>query len=499
MQHAQLATTSIMVGFLLSCIYLAIPAFGQGGVEAGMSPSKILVQQMSWHQAQRAHDWFRGINIWTPLDASAGRWTCWQFRGHDSARDGVPATEALATFACDMRNGMYYRAKGDKVTTSGPVGVSGGMWASFWSLDNKGGVTFTIKNGSASATDLWLLGFPHTSSGSASITASAGEVVLESVDFRPGKTWHALSQQDVMMSFVRVASGLSDGDKVTVRCTGPGNVRIIGAIAVGKTSADPSTGVFDPSSIVRVMTRKPQPAANPTKFRIGGGPPRFFGLGHWTTDYSAKFDAGTLGDSSETLFYNVNLPWNPAAGAWVDQEAFTFSRHLVGVVRCADEGSLTDLGHYRETIMADAGGTSYDWQITWNDNAQSNNVRVVPEGYCGQWSLDIAFNQARILPTQNSLEDISITASGNKYLALPGTMIICRNPQAGLLAGIIPSSSYGAGDLWIWDYPSDGGFPKIYCRQMPLGTTHHVKAGETTGGGHRRFVLPERAFDGIRE
>ena len=48
--------------------------------------SGIVVEQMAWHQARRGTDWWRGLNVWTPLDAVDAKWLCWQLRGHDGAR-----------------------------------------------------------------------------------------------------------------------------------------------------------------------------------------------------------------------------------------------------------------------------------------------------------------------------------------------------------------------------------------------------------------------------
>lgn len=197
---------------------------------------------------------------------------------------------------------------------------------------------------------------------------------------------------------------------------------IVGFIAINDNStAQPDTGVFDPTTIEYLMpssynstgtqTAYQQYAEGPLYLNINGGTPTFWGNGHWggasSSDVLNLLQSSTsIVSYDKTAFFTVTqTSYSPPTDlVWIRYTADSVTSSTTGIID-VDDGTTNaaGLGTYNIMRQWTSSGMAITQKWAFDSDAETAVLKLDIEndldgGYISQWSLDKDFTKYMFLP-----------------------------------------------------------------------------------------------------
>lgn len=410
-----------------------------------MDRDTLCIEQSGWYQANGI-----GENIWLPLGSDSDRWLMWRQKAHTTTTDGVTCRDLNELWSAQCFEGSYFWANTSQYT------LPDGAWAATTKTD---GLRYLYHNTRrlqlavpAGTTDVWVLFHKASSGGLASFYATAGKLLLSSIDTSTGAgiVGNGLEPNEL----IHLATDCGGG---TITLTPSANyVYLVGFLCLNKnTPGDPLTGVFDPESLV-LHQRSDQSANGPIKFKFGAGGTSFFwGHGHWTALQTA------INETSSVLADVA--AWSPAADTWVRTQVSDVQVQLLADIQANDGSSNHTVGTFEETYFFSPSGLRIGMRYVFNATAEAQDLRIpaAPDcGYCGQWGLTQNLTSVRRLPMDASR--LSVTAPWDDSAVAQGNAAIWAMYGGSVQALFIGRTSVGETTGFVSKRSDLGGWPKIY-------------------------------------
>lgn len=511
---------------IVLALLLLMAATGLGA----MTREQVCLEQNGFNQSHTDTNYSRGFLIWQPYGNQSDEWVAWQLTQDLT----YPAYNILNCFYCKVKAGYYMALTSvnctwdpaaygaDDATFSSNWGAQGGFnYNGFYGLYNVENTRVMTIKVPANITRLYALGYGKTdltetctvavASGTATLVTSSltfsdsGSFTAQGEDiYYPRYETSGYEAYPHYKSYCLIAT---DCGGASLTFTGSGTATaLFGFIAINdNATAQPDTGVFDPTTIEWIMpgsfnnsgtqTRYDQYVEGPLCLNINDGELFFFG-GQGTQHASASNKVtspkvAVYADTTLKADYDIssNDAWtNPTDNAFVRVTADAITITLTGTMSLSDgTTTVADAGTYALIQQYTASGLAITQKFKFNAAAAAAAVKLegsINGGYVAQWSLDNDFTQYFQIPydtARNKLSAYDDVIILNNALTAIAMYDVKHDIVALFQCGFSyydasATGAYSVPNLCIKPYSTGDGFAKIYLSPLKVGAD--VAVGE---------------------